>query len=86
MFRFKSLVQTGVRRGSLYEGKLKYLINNEWKESAATEYVPVRNPATQVNTHILLIIHSCLYIHVGSRRRSSIDAGRGDERCCRCCC
>lgn len=47
MFRFKSLVQTGVRRGSLYEGKLKYLINNEWKESAATEYVPVRNPATQ---------------------------------------
>lgn len=47
MFRFKSLVQTGVRTRTLYEGRLKYLLNNEWKESAATEYVPVHNPATQ---------------------------------------
>jgi len=38
----------GVRRASLYEGRLKYLLNNEWKESAATEYIPVHNPATQV--------------------------------------
>jgi len=37
----------GVRRASLYEGRLKYLLNNEWKESAATEYIPVHNPATQ---------------------------------------
>ena len=79
MFRYRSLLSTGVRRSSLYEGRLKlelwkiwrsvyftilfyyfwtffyfqlywkYLINNEWKESAATEYVPVHNPATQVN-------------------------------------
>jgi len=47
MFRFKSLVQNGARRASLYEGRLKYLINNEWRESNATEYVPVHNPATQ---------------------------------------
>lgn len=47
MFRFKSVIQTGLRRGSLYEGKLKYLINNTWTESTATEFVTVRNPATQ---------------------------------------
>jgi len=43
--------QFGIRRLSqsqvLSAKKLQYLIDNQWKDSAATEWIEVRNPATQ---------------------------------------
>ena len=68
----------GVRRASLYEGRLKYLLNNEWKESAATEYIPVHNPATQV--FIIKNLSLLKPFPKGSRLRSSKNAPFGDER------
>jgi len=50
-FRMLRYGQFGIRRLSqsqvLSAKKLQYLIDNQWKDSAATEWIEVRNPATQ---------------------------------------
>ena len=40
-------IARGQVRQSSNAPKLQYLIDNQWKTSEATEYIEVRNPATQ---------------------------------------